>query len=288
MNAVPLSFRFRALSFGILLFLLSASLPADETEREIISFTRGPSGSSFVALTFDDGPHPRLTPRLLEILETEKVPATFFMLGNMIEKYPEVARAVATRGHEVANHAFTHDRLTRLDKETIRDEVVSTQALLEEVTGTRPRLFRAPYGAVNSAVRNELLDQDLELVGWAVDPRDWERGKTSEAIVAFILKHASGGDIILLHDIHTRSIDAVTEVIQGLKARGFEFTTAGDLIARRREEMKQQAELAKQQAIPLDGSSPASALPPTEPPVVPLGRSSLKRYDASTKQSVHP
>lgn len=276
------------LMIGLLVAVRPAGLQAEEAEREVISFTRGPSGSNFVALTFDDGPHPKLTPRLLEILEAEDVPATFFMLGTMIEKYPETARAVAMKGHEIANHAFTHDRLTRLDTATVRDEVVRTQTLLEKVTGTEPRLFRAPYGAVDSRVRKELLDQDLELVGWAVDPRDWERGKTSETITSFILEHADGGDIILLHDIHTRSVNAVVDVIRGLKARGLEFTTAGDLIARKRDEMRRDAELAAKQAVPLDSSFPASALPPAEPPVVPLGRSSMKRYKPSTKQTVNP
>lgn len=287
---MKLGFLAHLMAVAVLAAVLTGSLQsarADDAEREIISFTRGPSGSSLIALTFDDGPHPRYTPRLLEILEAEDVPATFFMLGNMIEKYPEVARQVSLQGHEIANHAFTHDRLTRLDEDTIHDEVARTQELLEEVTGTEPRLFRAPYGAVDTSVRNELRDQDLELVGWAVDPRDWERGKTSEAITAFILERTRGGDIILLHDIHRRSIDAVEDIIRGLKAKGFEFTTAGDLIARKREEMKELAKAAEENGLPLEASNASPAMAPAEPPVVPLGRSSLKRYDPSTKTTVN-
>ncbi len=274
------------LALGLVQSLIPVECAADDTSPKVISFSSGPSSSNSVALTFDDGPHPKLTPQLLEILKAEDVTATFFMLGSMIEKYPDVARAVAAAGHEVANHSYSHERLPRLSKSEIHEEIVRTQALLEEATGTQAKLFRAPYGSTNGTVRSELLEKNLELVGWAVDPRDWERGKTSASITSFILKNTRAGDIILLHDIHSRSVGAVEDVIHGLKSQGFTFTTAGDLIAQKREEMVRLAEAADR--MESTASSPTDLGPPSQPPVVPLGRSSLKRYNPATKTSVAP
>jgi peptidoglycan-N-acetylglucosamine deacetylase len=257
---------------------------SEDSPREIVSFTRGPSGTNRVALTFDDGPHPRLTPQLLTMLEAEGVTATFFLLGVQVSQNPELARKLVEHGHEIANHSHSHANLARADRAAIKKEIAGTQDLIEEVTGIRPRLFRAPYGSVSAAVREALLEEDLELVGWAVDPRDWERTRTPDVITKFILDNAADGDIILLHDIHSRSIASVIPVIHGLKARGFEFTTAGDLIAQRRDEMKREAELAAAGLLSPVRATDAgvNAPPPAEPPVVPLGRSTLKRYDADS------
>jgi peptidoglycan/xylan/chitin deacetylase (PgdA/CDA1 family) len=277
------------LAASMLLLLFPSPGRGDSTdERKVISFSSGPAGSNAVALTFDDGPHPKLTPQLLEILKEEDVTATFFMLGSMIENYPAVARAVVDAGHEVANHTYSHERLPRLSEAKIREEIVRTQKLLEEAAGTKPRLFRAPYGSTNATVRDQLRDQNLELVGWAVDPRDWERGKTSASITAFILERSKGGDIILLHDIHSRSIAAVKEIIQGLKARGFTFTTAGDLIAQKREEMERLAEAAEAAGQAQGPGASSGIASPAQPALVPLGRSSLKRYDPATKAPAEP
>jgi peptidoglycan/xylan/chitin deacetylase (PgdA/CDA1 family) len=281
-------FLFPVLIVAAAVLAWSAAWPvaADDTSsakapRKIISFTAGPLGSTSVALTFDDGPHPKLTPQLLEILKSEGVPATFFMLGNMVEQYPDVARAVAEDGHELANHGHSHKQLTKLGRERIRTEISGTQDLIEEATGIAPTLFRAPYGSVNDMVRDELLNLDLELVGWAIDPRDWEKGKTSEQISAFILQNTQGGDIVLLHDIHARSIDSVVPIIRGLREKGYHFTTAGALIAEKREELKRIAEMPA--ASPSMASSrgvSAIEMTPAPPPVVPLGRSALKRYES--------
>lgn len=242
--------------------------------REIISFSRGASDAVAVALTFDDGPHPKLTPQLLDILKKENVPATFFMLGEQVEKFPDIAKMVADQGYEIGNHSYTHSKFTKLGRDEIRKEINDTQEIIERATGRHPVLFRAPYGAVNSTVKDELLKADLELTGWAIDPEDWKRGKTSDGIADFIVKHASAGDIILLHDIHSQSVGAVTAVIEGLRAKGLAFTTASDLIDGRREEMKHMKEAPA-------GVSPSPSDPgvPAAPPLVPLGRSTLKRYE---------
>lgn len=293
---MPFRSSFRFLTTAVLAWTLAsvsatraddaASTPA---ERSIISFTTGPAGSTSVALTFDDGPHPKFTPQLLEILKAEGVPATFFMLGNMVKQYPEVARAVAEGGHEIANHGFSHKKLTGLSRERIHEEISGTQELIEETTGIRPTLFRAPYGSVNETVRSKLLDLDLELVGWAVDPRDWERGNSSQKISGFILERTGGGDIVLLHDIHGRSIESVVPVIKGLREKGYHFTTAGALIAGKREELKRIAEMppvvATGGAVSYAGSA---ELPPAPPPVVPLGQSTLKRYQAEAPRPAAP
>jgi peptidoglycan-N-acetylglucosamine deacetylase len=263
---------------------------SEDSPREIVSFTRGPSGTNRVALTFDDGPHPRLTPQLLTMLEAEGVTATFFLLGVQVRQNPELARKIVEQGHEIANHSHSHANLSRADRAAIKKEIAGTQDLIEETTGVRPRLFRAPYGLVNAAVRETLLEHDLELVGWAVDPRDWERTRTPDMITKFILDNAAGGDIILLHDIHSRSIASVIPVIHGLKAKGFEFTTAGDLIAQRRDEMKREAELAAAGLLSparATGAAGAASTPPRRPNL-PSSRSAAPRSSATTPIPLPP
>ena len=193
-------------------------------------FSRGPAGERAIALTFDDGPHPTRTAQVLAILQSEDIPATFFMVGEMVEDYPQVALQVADAGFEIGSHSFTHPNLTKKDIATIRREVIGTQDLIEQVTGRRPRLFRPPGGFVNDRVRQVCREDGLVIVMWSVDPRDWSAQSTPETIRARTLNEIHNGAIVCMHDVKKNTVEALPGLIAELKAQGYRFTTVGRLI----------------------------------------------------------
>lgn len=184
-----------------------------------------------LALTFDDGPHPELTPKLLDILRQKGVRATFFVLGSNVAKYPEIARRIVAEGHEIANHSYSHPALTKLGSARLNDEVGGTCDIIQQVTGRRPASMRPPYGALNASVEHALLQNyGLNIVLWSVDPLDWKRPGASE-VGRRLVAGARPGAILLAHDIHPGTIEAIPEVITQLKAQGYTFATVGQLKA---------------------------------------------------------
>ena len=188
-----------------------------------------------IALTFDDGPHPRLTARILEILDRYQTRATFFMVGENIRNYPDTAREVIRRGHEVGNHSFSHHRIPTLGKEAIEEEIEKCEDALEELCEYRAHLFRPPQGAVNAYVEGCTERGDYTLVLWSLDTRDWEC-KSREQIVDEVLSKVQPGDIILMHDyigVHSQTPEALEILLPKLLERGFEPTTVSDLLGLR-------------------------------------------------------
>lgn len=184
-----------------------------------------------VALTFDDGPHPELTPKLLDLLRAEGVRATFYVIGRNVEAYPDIARRIVAEGHEIANHSWSHPSLTSLGAARLNQELRSTSEIIERTTGRRPTNMRPPYGAINERVRRTILQEHgLDVVMWSVDPLDWRR--PGPAVVARrLVDGAAPGGILLAHDIHPGTIEAMPETISGLKAKGLGFVTVSQLLA---------------------------------------------------------
>ena len=188
-----------------------------------------------IALTFDDGPHPYLTPQILDILEKYRVSATFFMVGVNVESYPETARAVIRAGHEVGNHTYSHGHLDRLPLCEVEEEIWRCEDALEELCEYRPHLFRPPEGAINSIVQQCSEGNDYTLVLWSLDTRDWEN-KDTEQIVEAVLSQIHPGDIVLMHDYigrHSKTPEAWERLIPKLLERGFELVTVGRLLGER-------------------------------------------------------
>ena len=185
-----------------------------------------------IALTFDDGPHPTLTPRILEILVKYNVPATFFMVGQNVLNYPDAARAVIQAGHEVGNHTFTHPHIANLDEKAIFDEIGKCEDALEELCEYRPHILRTPQGALTSSLERCLLDDDYILVLWSLDTRDWEN-KSTACIVQTVLNRVQAGDIILMHDFighNSKTPEALEKMIPILLSQGYEFVTVSELL----------------------------------------------------------
>ncbi len=186
-----------------------------------------------IALTFDDGPHPRYTARILEVLAKYDVKATFFMVGIQVERYGDAARAVAEAGHEIGNHTYHHARLAGMSADEIGDEVEACERRILEITGVKTSLFRAPEG-----MRGEVLYRTLEARGyrqilWNVDTLDWQ-GRSGDAITASVLQGVRGGDIILCHDYVSGKLrvdSALERIIPALLSQGYRFLTVSEMLA---------------------------------------------------------
>lgn len=181
-----------------------------------------------VALTFDDGPSATTTPELLDILAAEQVPVTFFVLGSQAQAFPElVAREVAD-GHEVGNHTWSHPDLSALSEDAVREEVTRTNDVVAEITGVRPTLLRPPYGATNQAVTDVAASLDMAQAMWSIDTVDWQHHDPAQTVAQ--AGEADSGAIVLMHDVHATTVDAVPEVITRLRGEGFTFVTVSELL----------------------------------------------------------
>ncbi|MBQ8287524.1 MAG: polysaccharide deacetylase family protein [Clostridia bacterium] len=188
-------------------------------------------GAKRIALTFDDGPSERYTAEILDILQEYGVKATFFVVGVNIEKSPDLLRRIASEGHEIGNHTYSHPHLQRMDASTLAGELARTDALIRKVTGISPTLFRPPEGVVTTSVRTAAGDGGYRLVLWSIDTRDWALNPASN-ILRIVRRDASDGDIILFHDWvagNSPTPDALRQVIPWLKAKGYELVSVGGL-----------------------------------------------------------
>ncbi|HET8708679.1 MAG TPA: polysaccharide deacetylase family protein [Candidatus Saccharimonadales bacterium] len=179
-----------------------------------------------IALTFDDGPNPATTSKILDILEREHVPATFFVVGSRVAGNEALLRRMQAGGNEIGNHSWDHPDLTTLKPDQIRHEVADTQAALAAAGVRPPRLFRPPYGAIDKEVRQNV---GLTLALWNEDPRDWDN-KSAKEVQKAMLDSARPGGVIDAHDIYGTTAAAVGPTIKQLKARHFTFVTMSELM----------------------------------------------------------
>ena len=184
-----------------------------------------------LALTFDDGPHGKLTPKLLDLLGRRGVKSTFYVIGRNVEAYPDIARRIVAEGHEIANHTWTHPQLSRLSAARVADELRRTHDKVLEVTGVRMTNLRPPYGAFNDSVRRVAFDRHgYDTIMWSVDPLDWKY-RNSSRVTRELVKGAAPGAVLLCHDIHPSTIAAVPPTLDQLLGRGFRFVTVAELMA---------------------------------------------------------
>lgn len=183
----------------------------------------------YIALTFDDGPAEGSTEKILDTLQQYDADATFFMLGEKVQENPGLAKRVVDEGHEVANHSITHPDLANLDQNQVRNEMQDSQDQIEEATGTRPNLFRPPYGSRSASVDTVANETDQQLVFWDIDTMDW-KNKDPQKMEQIIEKQVHPGSVILMHDIHQTSADAVPEILATLQGQGYEFVKVSDVL----------------------------------------------------------
>ncbi len=203
--------------------------PSDAPQKASYSLCRvdGP----YIAMTFDDGPHPVLTPRLLDMLKARGIKATFFLIGENAAEYPDIVRRIAAEGHEIGNHTWDHPQLTKLSPVALREEIDRTSSTIAEIIGKPILVMRPPYGAT-SAYINHWINREfgMKVILWSVDPLDWKY-RNSARVERQILAGARPGAIILSHDIHATTVAAMPDVFDSLLTKGYKFVTVSELIA---------------------------------------------------------
>lgn len=196
----------------------------------------GPRDAKQVALTFDDGPDARYTPAILDVLREQGVPASFFMVGNQIERYPEVVQRINTEGHLLASHSLTHANFSRLAPEEALFEIHCTERAVFNLTGKLPALFRTPYGAINEENMKMLIALGYKNIFWSVDTLDWSL-KDPDQVLVNALSDTRRGSIILMHSNGGRdqnldaTVAALPDLIYTLRAQGYEFVTVDELLS---------------------------------------------------------
>jgi peptidoglycan/xylan/chitin deacetylase (PgdA/CDA1 family) len=190
---------------------------------------RTSSGRGF-ALTFDDGPHPRGTPAVLELLAAERVVATFFLVGEQIRRNPSLPREILDAGHEIALHCDRHRNLLRLAPRQVREDITRAEDAIATSTGRAPRLYRPPYGVLNAAALRLARARGWRTLLWSQWGRDWEARATADSIAAKLTDGAGEGSVLLLHDADDysapgswqRTLAALPVVIETMRVRGLQ------------------------------------------------------------------
>ena len=184
----------------------------------------------YIALTFDDGPNSNVTPQVLEALAEHDAKATFFMLGSQATANPSMAKEIAMAGHEIGNHTNLHQNLVKLDTYDIDEEISESARNIEEASGQYPTMTRPPYGIFDERVEETATALGNSLILWSVDSLDWKT-RNAKKIKEEILNSITPGAIVLMHDIHQETADALPELLTALINEGYHFVTVSEILS---------------------------------------------------------
>ncbi|MBN1869573.1 MAG: polysaccharide deacetylase family protein [Candidatus Omnitrophica bacterium] len=192
-----------------------------------------------VLLTFDDGPSPEWTPRILEELKKENIKAAFFMIGHHVKKYPDIARQVAAEGHTIGNHGFAHSVMFYYTMAEIEEEIKYTEHVIKEITGQTTKYFRPPKAWMNKNIKEKIKDMGYKTVLWSLNSKDWV-SFNHKSMVNYISRHVRNGDILLFHDsgnvssteggTRRQTVKSISLLARTLREKGFEFVSIEELI----------------------------------------------------------
>lgn len=195
---------------------------------------RGPRTSKYVALTFDDGPDRRFTPRVLDVLKRHDVKATFFLMGSRAKALPDVTKRIRNEGHDIGNHTYWHPNFEKESIGRLEWEVLETEKVLEDIVGYRPKLFRSPYGFLNEPIVRKLGQMNSMAIGWSVDSLDWMQ-LDSNRVQKNVLSNMHPGAVVLMHsgghwtqDL-SGMVEALDAIIPRLKKDGMTFVTVSEM-----------------------------------------------------------
>ncbi|MDD5730790.1 MAG: polysaccharide deacetylase family protein [Candidatus Omnitrophica bacterium] len=202
------------------------------------------SSKKVVALTFDDGPSPVWTPKILDALKEKSVKATFFMLGKHVEAYPDVARRVVQEGHDIGNHTFSHPVMLFSGRSVLKSEILKTRDIIKRITGKTTGLFRPPKAWITASERREIKDLGYVTVLWTLNSKDWVTFD-DKYIVRYLVKNVHPGDIILFHDSggvfgteggnRNETVKTIPKLVDKLREKGYSFVTVSQLLEMEKE-----------------------------------------------------
>lgn len=224
------------ITVGVILTLV-AVLPGNKFYGQVFSEVN--TNQKVAALTFDDGPYPPYTDMILDVLQTEQVPATFFVIGKNVEKHPETLQRIVQEGHQIGNHTYNHIDLLKVDRSTIIQEIDKTNQAVTAAVGFSPKIVRPPHGFRDPVVMEVMRERGLKVVEWSVMSRDWTNPGV-DVIVGRTLKKVKNGAVILLHDgdgiaqnsSRMQTVEALRQIIRQLKAEGYTFVTLDQILAK--------------------------------------------------------
>lgn len=200
------------------------------TRGAAATITRIPTAQPLVAMTFDDGPHPSLTPQLLDMLRARGIRATFYVIGRNAARYPQILQRMVAEGHEIGNHTWSHPSLHGHSDASVLSQVDRTNRAVYDAVGRPPVTMRPPYGNLYDRQRLMLFQtRSMPTVLWSVDPLDWQRPGSS-VVSQRIVANCHSGAVILAHDIHRATVRAMPSALDGVTGRGFRFVTMSELI----------------------------------------------------------
>ncbi|MEP9375170.1 polysaccharide deacetylase family protein [Aquabacter sp. CN5-332] len=234
--------------------------------RQPMAYTSVEVDGPYIALTFDDGPNPETTPKLLKMLEARNIKATFFVLGARAAAAPDIVKSIAAAGHEIGNHSWSHPQLPKLAVAAVDKQIEDTSALVQSLTGTKPIYLRPPYGAITQSLQQHIEEKyGMSLIFWSVDPLDWKY-RDAQVVHDQIMKQVRPGAIVLAHDIHATTVAAMPRVLDELIAKGYKFLTVSELIAKGKPVSPKVAALAP---------APKKKVRPIHPPVTPASATAV-------------
>jgi peptidoglycan/xylan/chitin deacetylase (PgdA/CDA1 family) len=193
---------------------------------------RGPIRSGAVCLTFDDGPHPVYTPAVLDTLREQGALATFFLIGQQVEKHPDLVRRIVAEGHAIGHHTFSHSKPSDTSAGQLMKEIERTDELMREIAAKPSMIFRPPYGKVSAAKLRALWRRGMSVVLWNMDPKDYATPSEAELRTRLESETFRGGDVILLHDVIPVTVSVLSDLIRKIRAAGLGFATMDQWIAR--------------------------------------------------------
>lgn len=209
--------------------------PATASAAGRITFSQCHVEGPYIAMTFDDGPHGSQTPRLLKMLKDRNIHATFFVVGQCVAQNPEIAKQIVEEGHEIANHSWNHPLLSKMAEGSVREQLQKTHDVVKQTTGVTMSLMRPPFGGFTANQRSwSYATWGYKCILWDVDSLDWQHRNPAKT-ESIIMANTRGGSIVLCHDIHKTTIDAMAVTLDGLIKKGFRFVTVSELIAMHKE-----------------------------------------------------
>ena len=237
--------------------------PATSAAQPQVTYNSVYVEGPYIALTYDDGPHATLTPRLLDLLAAHRMKATFFVVGQCVVDHPDLLRRAVREGHEIANHSWSHPNLGKMSDEAVRRELQKTDDAIVAATGKRPTLMRPPYGSITANQKRWIHDEfGYRIIIWDVDPLDWKRPGPS-VVTARILKETKAGSIILAHDIHAPTLEAMPATFDQLMKKGFKSVTVTELLSMAKTPPKPTPSPPVPRAEPVPTATPVSSPPVT-------------------------